>query len=147
MWCKCFCHGWHQCWRRSMVLYGGRKSSLLWMVHRTTEVPTHVSASAIYKWKSYWAPPIATRLLQLSCGSPTLKEVHLTRIQSKQARRKYISTLILCIVRSERYQNSSSSKRPQSSQIVSYYYSATQSYTCSITSASHHCEWCTIKAV
>ena len=65
------------------------------MVRHTTEVPKPVSVSAICRWKSSWVPPIATRLLQPSCGSPTSKEARLTRMLSRQARSKYMPPLTL----------------------------------------------------
>ena len=139
-WCRCFCRGWLQCLRSNMGLCGGRRSLLWWMVPLTIGVQKPVNASAIWAWKSFWVPRIATRQLLLSCGLPTLKEAHSTQIASRLARSKYLKQLTLCLVRLGKYRSLSTSKHQQSSRIVSCYCFVTQSCIYSTTSASHLCE-------
>ena len=115
-WCKCSCQGWLRHWHNSMVLCGESKSSLLWMVHRTTEVQRHASVSVTWIWRLYWVHLIATSLLLPSCGSRISKEDLSIRMPSRLGKSKYSPIFWLVLVRSRKYRSSSTNKHSRSSQ-------------------------------
>ena len=139
-WCKCSSQGWLRHWHNSMVLCGESKLSLLWMVHRITEVQRRASVSVTWIWKWYWVRLIATSLPLPNCGSRISKEDRSIRMRSRLGKSKCSLIFWLVLVRSRKYRSSSTNRHLRSSQTESYYCFIIQSCIFSTTSVSSLCE-------